>query len=592
MRIDREDLKAGYTTVYNFNIALDEDYNMVRYDQEGREFFGSNLNSLFSEVGEDESCNEELRYLLDTAKKTGQGRVITYIRDRNESIHLFDLIAKYNKNDDNCYDITGWNIPALENECFTFRNNMWKYKTMLGMSSQSFFDYDMKKDVMSIYRYVGKKSVRLFYGNFAEFIGKLRETAEKDDKNKYMIDALEDQLSKGKSTVDISVKSGMLHNDGKLQKLIFRARFDDMSGHRMMYGIINHLSEGEEDLPYYMTAAGLDSATGLLSKRSIIEYSYHIFTNPATNKRKHYMVLLDIDDFKSINDNYGHLAGDQAIQLLATTLMDVVRDNGMVGRFGGDEFFILTDRISEEEEIRSILRRIKGNAEVLAKETLGMEKFTLSMGISLYPDDGDNYKDLLALADKCLYIAKEKGKNRYIIYRTEMHSEIETGARRKGISSYDDQSKSINRVIKTMFKGDAGVIPETLTDIVKSFDLDSIDVFYKDLEKPMFTCGKYPSGFKATDFTKNKKLMDLFDSNGVYVLHNVANIKHANDELYDMLLEKNCMSFIQVALPSPDDPKYLFSCNMLNRSHKWSDAEISNLGLYGSLIYDLLSRND
>ncbi|MBR4277505.1 MAG: GGDEF domain-containing protein, partial [Lachnospiraceae bacterium] len=464
MKIERNDLEINASPILSFNISLDRDYRIGEFDNDGREFIGGNINSKFYELGIDAKCKSEIEEFLREVSDKGSARIITLIMNRNENPHLVDIYGSYRQGEELCYAIKLWDIPSLEKNCMDYLNNMLKYKGMMGLSSQIFFDYYMDENLVSAYRYVGRKSIRLFYDTFDAFIGKIKEYGDKNEHNLFLIDSLKEQLSGGKSNIDITLKSGVLHVDGKVQKLLFRARHESFSGKRMMYGIISNLSGDDNDLPFYLTTAGLDSATGLLSKRALIEYSDYVFSSEATKHRKHYMALLDIDDFKSINDNFGHQVGDAAISILANVLSDMVRDLGMVGRYGGDEFFILTDMVEDEETLRSLLRRIRNNVSMIAKETLGIEKMTLSIGVSASPENGDNYKDLLALADKCLYIAKEKGKDRYIIYRPEMHSDIETGIVKKNISSYDEQSKSINRVVKQLFKEGGSVIEETMKD--------------------------------------------------------------------------------------------------------------------------------
>ncbi|MCR4616992.1 MAG: GGDEF domain-containing protein [Lachnospiraceae bacterium] len=591
MKIDIKELGVNVSPIIYFNVSLYEDYRVGKYDHDGREFIGGNLNSLFYELGINDECKNEIENFLKNVKEKGESRIITFIMNRNELPHLVDITGRYLQDEELCYAISIWDIANLETHCMEYQTNMLKYKGMLGMSGQIYFDYFLDSNQIVAYRYVGRKSIRLFYDTFDVFMEKIMENAELNDRNVVAIENLKEQLREGKSNVDITIKSGMLHMDGKIQKLLFKARYDSLGGKRMMYGIITNLSGDENDLPYYMTNAGLDSATGVLSKRSIIEYSDYVFNSEATKHRKHYMALIDIDDFKRINDNFGHQVGDQAISILANVLSDMVRDNGMVGRYGGDEFFILTDKIEDEEVLRSLLRRIRSNVQTLAAETLSIEKFTLSIGISTYPDDGDNYKDLLAIADKCLYIAKEKGKDRYIIYRPEMHSGIETGSVKKSISSYDEQSKAINRVVVSLFKEGEKAVAESMSDIVKSFDLDSIDIFYKDMASAAYSCGKYPSGLVAEDFFRDESYGEMFDLNGVHVLNNLPTLRHTHEAIYDMLSEKKCMSAIQIAQPSFENPEYFFTCNMLNRNHKWSDAEVSNLCLFGTLIYEILLKS-
>ncbi len=590
LKIDRLETGVNTNAVFFFSLALNKDRIIEKADLNAREFFGENISSVFSELGSTEEIKQEIKDFLDTLPVYKEARVITHILDRNENPHLVDIIGRYREDGELCYTLEIWELPNLECEALLYRNNIWKYRLFLGLVGQSLFDYDIEKNFISIYRYVGNRSVRLFYDDFDVFIEKMIETSEKTEKNTSMIYRLRDSFKSGRSVLDASIRTGVLHEEKKLQNLLIRARYDDLRGTGMIFGVISNMNEDESDVPFYMTTAGIDSVTGLLNKRSLVEYSEFILTGEATKDRRHYMALLDIDNFKSINDNYGHQMGDKAILILANVLKDVIRDSGIIGRYGGDEFFILTDRIDDEETLRSLLRRIRANSAAAAKEKLGMEKFSVSIGVSDSTQDGKTFNELLTLADKSLYIAKEKGKDRYIIYRPHMHSDISVGSEKRGISSFDEQSKSINRVIKQLFFEKECVVADILKDVAKSFDLDSIDVFYKDADKPLFSEGKYPSGMTMRDFVSNQKYMARFDENGVHVMNNIGSLRHTNEKLFDLMEEKKCMSLLQVAQPNSEDPEYFFSCNMLNRIHKWSDAEVSNLGLLGALIYGVLSK--
>lgn len=99
-----------------------------------------------------------------------------------------------------------------------------------------------------------------------------------------------------------------------------------------------------------------DFFTGLLNKRACKEY---VQDSIATNKDIHYMAMIDIDNFKNVNDTYGHLYGDKVILKVAAIINSALNGRGIVGRFGGDEFFIFTNWITKESQLRSILTFIK-----------------------------------------------------------------------------------------------------------------------------------------------------------------------------------------------------------------------------------------
>ena len=132
--------------------------------------------------------------------------------------------------------------------------------------------------------------------------------------------------------------------------------------------------------------------------------------------QRHVLFMLDVDNFKSLNDTLGHQAGDDFLVELANEIRKTFRENDVVGRIGGDEFFALmrnTDYNIIEKKASDLLNTVQ---DVCA--TYPDINLSGSIGISIYPDHGKNLEDLYAKADSALYEAKRKGKNQFV-YATE-----------------------------------------------------------------------------------------------------------------------------------------------------------------------------
>lgn len=132
---------------------------------------------------------------------------------------------------------------------------------------------------------------------------------------------------------------------------------------------------------------------------------------------RHALMLLDIDDFKQVNDNWGHLAGDEIIQSIAKALTSSFRSSDIIGRVGGDEFVVFLKNIDSTAEIldrAEVLR--KQIMEIRLKEAGNDYVPLCSIGVSLYPDHGNTYSDLFQIADKALYYQKKHGKNGVMMY--------------------------------------------------------------------------------------------------------------------------------------------------------------------------------
>lgn len=131
----------------------------------------------------------------------------------------------------------------------------------------------------------------------------------------------------------------------------------------------------------------------------------------AKRKNSSFTVLfLDLDRFKPINDTFGHKVGDQVLQTVARELQQIVREIDTVTRIGGDEFVILLKEVGRRENVEKICRKI--SETVSAPIYIGGEKIQVgvSVGFSIYPDDGEDIKALLDCADNAMYAIKQKGK--------------------------------------------------------------------------------------------------------------------------------------------------------------------------------------
>lgn len=135
------------------------------------------------------------------------------------------------------------------------------------------------------------------------------------------------------------------------------------------------------------------------------------------------LLFLDLDHFKIINDSLGHIAGDQLLREIASRLKKVVRGGDTVSRQGGDEFLIVLAEVDSIDAMTAVLMRI----QTLVAQPLTLQDMelvvSLSIGISVYPQDGDDFGTLLKKADTAMYQAKSAGRNAYRLFSDEMSAD-------------------------------------------------------------------------------------------------------------------------------------------------------------------------
>ena len=173
----------------------------------------------------------------------------------------------------------------------------------------------------------------------------------------------------------------------------------------------------EEQMHYHATH---DALTGLANRWQFMQQLMYAIAQSERSKRGLALLLLDLDDFKAINDGHGHGAGDQVLVQAARRMRAALRSGDFLGRLGGDEFTVLLPQVRHSAEIEQLLHRLR---DTLA-EPFQVNSYTVQMGVSIgvacYPADAEDGETLMRYADMAMYQAKAAGRNTYAVYQSEM----------------------------------------------------------------------------------------------------------------------------------------------------------------------------
>ncbi|NWF37749.1 diguanylate cyclase [Mariprofundus sp. NF] len=166
-----------------------------------------------------------------------------------------------------------------------------------------------------------------------------------------------------------------------------------------------------------------DPMTGLYNRRFLEDYIDTLAANTVRQGTTLGVLMVDVDFFKQVNDTYGHDVGDQVIIGLAGLLKESVRTSDMAIRFGGEEFMVLLPG-TDEKGCMELAEKIRKSMESTKFQTpQGPLTKTLSVGVALFPGDGEGFWDIVKYADLALYQAKEQGRNRTLMYDASMQVE-------------------------------------------------------------------------------------------------------------------------------------------------------------------------
>ncbi len=159
--------------------------------------------------------------------------------------------------------------------------------------------------------------------------------------------------------------------------------------------------------------ATTDLLTGLSNRRAIMQRAQTEIRRASRYQKDLAVLMLDIDHFKQVNDQYGHAAGDRVLSEFATLCTQSIRDTDLAGRYGGEEFFLLLPEIDLQTAILSADRlRMSIAAHVFVLSDTKRLSVTCSVGIAMYQPECDDLDQLLLRADQALYLAKRQGRNR------------------------------------------------------------------------------------------------------------------------------------------------------------------------------------
>lgn len=175
---------------------------------------------------------------------------------------------------------------------------------------------------------------------------------------------------------------------------------------------------------HILRQAHYDSLTELPNRFLALDRLSQLINESHRNNERVAVLFLDLDDFKKINDTLGHDTGDKVLKETANRLRSVLRSGDTVGRLGGDEFIILLGGLSQAADAQPVAETLLNNFTKAFRIDSRDLVLTASIGIAIYPDDGDNLSELLRNADSAMYHSKEQGRNAYSYFTDEMNQGV------------------------------------------------------------------------------------------------------------------------------------------------------------------------
>ncbi len=245
-----------------------------------------------------------------------------------------------------------------------------------------------------------------------------------DDKKRVRM-AIESVVATGADTT-VEYRLRVSDNDGWLIMNQIIKRIQDSQDEYSLVGTVQDISVIKTAEQKIFDMAYYDELTGL-ANRSLMKINLSDQIKHARrNKNKLAVLFIDLDGFKEINDTLGHDRGDDYLKIIADRLKNLLREDDFISRFGGDEFCIILGDLNDGiDASRTAEKCLSLSMDSVVLETQKINP-KMSIGIAVYPDDGEEVSTLLKTADTAMYSAKHKGKHNYAFYSSKMTLEAIT----------------------------------------------------------------------------------------------------------------------------------------------------------------------
>lgn len=577
-----------HSSFYSGRMTLKDDYGILNADEAVYNYLQNSSSLPFTALVHAEDA-DYVREALGKAEREPQYAIFRMQDGEENYRYMYGSFVRNRRKEDNAgyIDVELMDIIQMRVKFDDDRGRILKYRKLMSLSDKLYFEYRYEDGYVALYEYFNGRSDDHYKGSLNQLRKEIAARTDLTFKQRAEFETLQEYLSNHTENVVMEIDSRIFGLErGYLQLkggVTYRNNQCDM-----FVATLTVTGETKHTEKYYESAYAYDSATGLYNKRAIAEAAQDLIARQA--EMPVFLCILDVDDFKLINDNFGHMAGDDIIAKVAEILRTTVGDRGYVGRFGGDEFLIVTDGVKDADEFVMMLKAIRKNIMWECSLLYEGASVTTSVGIAQYPKDVPDYEELFKIADKCLYLAKAKGKNRFVLYIPEVHKDMFTGEVTqktpavKRLNVYAAQCREAADIFNFQGENTKENLDSNLQHLLENYDMDRIAIYGGDHYDLLYAVGDTEGLMTDVAFVEEPQCVELFDTNGIYSKNQILPLREKRPDLYEKLQKQGTEGYLLVKMVRPDGFKMLIAYDIMGRQRKWSSNEEGLLYIIAQFI--------
>lgn len=481
----------------------------------------------------------------------------------------------------------------------TAMDSLSRVRLLMSLTDEFAFIYDKETNMFKMFKYDRFNRIILYDMDIDQWKREMLSKSYVKYDEKAMLDTLVLNMKTYADSFSIKMNCAI-----RTQSDIFEAvRFigtvhNESSGNKIIVGrVVSDESVGHASTAMeIMNELQYDSLTGVYNKKTITEYAKKRL---AEEKEKRIVIaILDVDHFKSVNDTFGHLYGDKVLARVGGRLKEIVGEDSVIGRIGGDEFMIVFNGLDDDQVLRGMLRAIRTQIKWEFAEDFENLSITCSIGASIFPVNGRDYESLFKKADCCLYIAKEKGRDRYVFFRDEMHrASYEAMLNKSQLNAMNNpreirELKNIASFMESAVTDSRKAVLDAMRHMKDTFGIDNINIYYGEGMKKVYSFGSDIPEAQDAMYVFSEEFQELMGENERFLQIGFADtFSDITPDFCGRMKAERIASTIQCYIGDKRNIKGLVTFNKCREASQWANYEIDCARIFAAVL-SFMALND